>query len=116
MNSLQVKMVCAMLMLLSGMISVRRMCFRMQFVYASLAVLSGHKDFNSLYAANDTVQERFTVNTMGAPNNSTTMVRSKQVQQTCIELIPLLQCGCDNISCPFCNIMTSMRNSQPSID
>merc|ERR1712154_132093 len=33
-------------------------------------VISGHKDYNSLYAANDTVQEKFTVNILGAPNNS----------------------------------------------
>ena len=38
------------------------------------AVISGHKDFNSLYAANDTIQEKFTVNILGAPNNSTTTV------------------------------------------
>ena len=38
------------------------------------AVISGHKDYNSLYAANDTVQEKFTVNILGAPNNSTTTV------------------------------------------
>ena len=38
------------------------------------AVISGHKDFNSLYAANDEIQEKFTVNILGAPNNSTTTV------------------------------------------
>ena len=78
MNSLQVKMVYDMLMLLSGMILVRRKYSRIKSKYVSLLVLSGHKDFNSLYAANDTVQERFTVNTMGAPNNSTTMVQNNR--------------------------------------
>jgi hypothetical protein len=37
-------------------------------------VISGHQDFNSLYAANDTEQQSFTINTLGAPNNSTTVV------------------------------------------
>ena len=39
-----------------------------------LAVISGHKDYNSLYASNDTVQQSFTVNILGAPNDSTTTV------------------------------------------
>jgi len=60
-------------------------------------VISGHQDFNSLYAANDTEQQSFTVNTLGAPNNSTTV------------------CGCDNINCPFCNIVMSMRNKDPDL-
>ena len=34
-------------------------------------------DFNSLYASNDTVQDKFTVNILGAPNNSTTTVISE---------------------------------------
>ena len=37
-------------------------------------MISGHQDFNSLYASNDTEQQSFTVNTLGAPNNSTTVV------------------------------------------
>jgi len=61
-------------------------------------VISGHKDFNSLYASNDTVQQSFTVNILGAPNNSTTT------------------CGCDNINCPFCNMVMSIRNRDPNLD
>jgi len=61
-------------------------------------VRSGHSDFQSLYAANDQVTPSFTVNRLGAPNDSTTM------------------CGCDNTSCPFCNIMTSIRSRDPSAD
>ena len=51
-------------------------CFAQEFYLPNTltAVISGHKDFNSLYAANDTVQEKFTVNILGAPNNSTTTV------------------------------------------
>lgn len=60
-------------------------------------VISGHKDFNSLYASNDTVQQSFTVNILGAPNDSTTT------------------CGCDNINCPFCNLVTSIRKRDPSL-
>jgi len=60
-------------------------------------VISGHKDFNSLYAANDEIQEKFTVNILGAPNNSTTT------------------CGCDNINCPFCNLVKSISNRDPSL-
>ena len=41
----------------------------------TISVISGHKDFNSLYASNDTVQQSFTVNILGAPNDSTTTVR-----------------------------------------
>ena len=39
-------------------------------------MISGHKDFNTLYASNDTVTQSFIVNTLGAPNDSTTMVSS----------------------------------------
>jgi len=60
-------------------------------------VISGHKDFNSLYASNDTVTQSFTVNPLGAPNNSTTM------------------CGCENINCPFCNIVESMKNRESDL-
>ena len=35
-----------------------------------------------------------TVNLINAPNNST------------------LQCGCENINCPFCNLMMSIRNTE----
>jgi len=61
-------------------------------------VRSGHSDFQSLYAANDQVTPSFTVNRLGAPNDSTTM------------------CGCDNTSCPFCNIMTSISNRDSTTD
>lgn len=60
-------------------------------------VISGHKDFNSLYASNDTVQQSFTVNILGAPNDSTTT------------------CGCDNIYCPFCNLVKNIANRDPSL-
>ena len=43
-------------------------------IFSIFSVISGHQDFNSLYAANDTEQQSFTVNTLGAPNNSTTVV------------------------------------------
>lgn len=35
-----------------------------------------------------------TVNLINAPNNST------------------LQCGCENINCPFCNLMMSIGNTE----
>jgi len=60
-------------------------------------VISGHRDFNSLYASNDTVQQSFTVNILGAPNDSTTT------------------CGCDNIYCPFCNLVKNIANRDPSL-
>ena len=57
------------------MISVGAVCREYPSVLIIIfAVISGHKDYNSLYAANDTVQEKFTVNILGAPNNSTTTV------------------------------------------
>ncbi|XP_023346444.1 uncharacterized protein LOC111715363 [Eurytemora carolleeae] len=61
-------------------------------------VISGHQDFQSLYATNDMVTPSFTVNRLGAPNNSTVM------------------CGCDNINCPFCNIVQSIRNRDPTLN
>ena len=52
---------------------------------------SGHVELNSLYGGNaGTVQ----INAMNAPNNST------------------MQCGCENIDCPFCNLMTSVEMKQ----
>ena len=52
---------------------------------------SGHVELNSLYGGNaGSVQ----VNAMNAPNNST------------------IQCGCENIDCPFCNLMTSVEMKQ----
>jgi len=54
-------------------------------------VQSGHLEFQSLYATNDMVTPSFTINRLGAPNDSTMM------------------CGCDNISCPFCNIVENIK-------
>ena len=52
---------------------------------------SGHVELNSLYGGNaGSVQ----VNAMNAPNNST------------------IQCGCENIDCPFCNLITSVEMKQ----
>ena len=39
-------------------------------------VLSGHEDFQSLFATNDQVTPSFIVNRLGAPNQSTVMVRT----------------------------------------
>merc|ERR1712062_749678 len=51
---------------------------------------SGHLEVNSLYSGDS---GKISVNTMNAPNNST------------------LQCGCENIECPFCNQMLSIQMS-----
>jgi len=61
-------------------------------------VRSGHIEFESLYATNDMKTPDFVVNTLGAPNNST------------------MVCGCENVSCPFCNLVLSIRNRDPSLD
>jgi len=49
---------------------------------------SGHIELDSLYGGGG---GPMTVNSMNAPNNST------------------LQCGCENIDCPFCNQMMSIQ-------
>jgi len=54
---------------------------------------SGHMELNSLYSGES---GQVSVNAMNAPNNST------------------LQCGCENIDCPFCNQMISISMSGPS--
>ena len=54
---------------------VQRMEIWKNIIKGDYLVISGHKDFNSLYASNDTVQQSFTVNILGAPNDSTTTVR-----------------------------------------
>jgi len=54
------------------------------------AYKSGHMEINSLYSGDS---GQLTVNSMNAPNNST------------------LQCGCENIDCPFCNQMLSIQMS-----
>ena len=38
-----------------------------------------------------------TVNLINAPNDST------------------LQCGCENINCPFCNLMLSIEGTDPTV-
>lgn len=52
---------------------------------------SGHIEVDSLYGSGD--NKGLTVNAMNAPNNST------------------MQCGCENIDCPFCNQMMSIQMS-----
>ena len=62
-------------------------------------VRSGHIELNTIYASNDSEVGRqpITVNVVNAPNNST------------------LQCGCENISCPFCNLILSIEKTDPSV-
>ena len=60
-------------------------------------VRSGHQDLNTLYASNDVTTGPITVNLCNAPNNST------------------VQCGCENINCPFCNLMMSIEQTDPSV-
>lgn len=50
---------------------------------------SGHLEVDSLYGPGNA--RTLTVNSMNAPNNST------------------MQCGCENIDCPFCNQMMSIQ-------
>ena len=49
---------------------------------------SGHIEVNNLYGGGG---GEMVVNSMNAPNNST------------------MQCGCENIDCPFCNLMLSVQ-------
>ena len=51
---------------------------------------SGHLELDSLYSGDSGPVQ---VNSMNAPNNST------------------VQCGCENIDCPFCNLMLSVELS-----
>ena len=51
---------------------------------------SGHIEVGTLYGGGD---QQLQVNSMNAPNNST------------------MQCGCENIDCPFCNLMMSVQMS-----
>lgn len=60
-------------------------------------IRSGHLELNSLYASNDIRTGPITVNLCNAPNNST------------------VQCGCENISCPFCNLMLSIEQTDPTV-
>lgn len=53
-------------------------------------IRSGHIEVDSLYGG---AGGQLTVNAMNAPNNST------------------MQCGCENIDCPFCNLMMSVQMS-----
>ena len=50
---------------------------------------SGHMEVGTLYG--DSGHAPMVVNSMNAPNNST------------------MQCGCENIDCPFCNLMMSVQ-------
>lgn len=52
---------------------------------------SGHLELDTLYGGHSAPVQ---VNAMNAPNNSTT------------------QCGCENIDCPFCNLMLSVEMKQ----
>ncbi|QQP37047.1 Uncharacterized protein FKW44_022342 [Caligus rogercresseyi] len=61
-------------------------------------VRSGHLEFQSMYASNDCgITGPVTVNVVNAPNNST------------------MQCGCENINCPFCNLMLSIEKTDPTV-
>ena len=93
-------------------------------------VRSGHIEFDTLWASNDVqVRKTFrqsyhclshdfiffnfhqyflniilffqtnqpTINVLNAPNSST------------------LQCGCENITCPFCNLMLSIEQTDPTV-
>jgi hypothetical protein len=60
-------------------------------------IRSGHQEFNTLYASNDVVTGPLMVNVLNAPNNST------------------VQCGCENVNCPFCNLMLSIEKTDPSV-
>ena len=61
-------------------------------------IRSGHQELNTLWASNEiTTPGSITVNLVNAPNDST------------------VQCGCDNISCPFCNLMMSIALTDPSV-
>ena len=56
---------------------------------------SGHIVVDTLYSGQDPFSVR--VNSMNAPNNST------------------IQCGCENIDCPFCNLMISVQSQETSV-
>jgi len=60
-------------------------------------VRSGHIEFDTLWASNDVQTNQPTINVLNAPNSST------------------LQCGCENITCPFCNLMLSIEQTDPSV-
>ena len=60
-------------------------------------IRSGHHELNTLYASNDVVTGPVMVNVCNAPNNST------------------MQCGCENINCPFCNLMLSIEKTDPTV-
>jgi len=55
---------------------------------------SGHIEVDTLYGSGGSASAQLTVNSMNAPNNST------------------MQCGCENIDCPFCNLMLSVQMKQ----
>ena len=55
---------------------------------------SGHLEVNNLYG--NVEASNLTMNSMNAPNNST------------------MQCGCENIDCPFCNLLISVQTREGS--
>lgn len=55
-------------------------------------IRSGHMEVDTLYGSGGASGgQGMVVNSMNAPNNST------------------MQCGCENIDCPFCNLMLSVQ-------
>jgi len=56
-------------------------------------VRSGHPEYDTLWASNDVQTDPPTINVLNAPNSST------------------IECGCENINCPFCNLMLSIENN-----
>ena len=52
-----------------------------------IVVRSGHEDFQSLFATNDQVTPSFIVNQLGAPNQSTVVVRGIQMYTLFIKLV-----------------------------
>ena len=60
-------------------------------------IRSGHIEVDTLYGSGtpgSSGSGQLVVNAMNAPNNST------------------MQCGCENIDCPFCNLMLSVQMKQ----
>lgn len=60
-------------------------------------IRSGHMEVDTLYGTGtpeNSGSGQLVVNAMNAPNNST------------------MQCGCENIDCPFCNLMLSVQMKQ----
>lgn len=60
-------------------------------------IRSGHWEIDTLLAPNNVVTEPVTVNILSAPNNST------------------MQCGCEDINCPMCNLMLNIEWTDPNV-